>query len=172
MLTKRFFIDSQDFKNVDERNFFGLAPNQEKAVGLKYGPNVYYQSHEVNAETGEVDNVRVTLDTEKTVRPKTHIHWLSELHSNPAEFRLYDPLLVDDRAAVEADFLKYINPKSESIIHGRVEKSIVSLPTFNTVQFERVGYFTVDVDATEKHPVLNRVISLKEDAKVSMLRKE
>ena len=36
------------------------------------------------------------------------------------------------------------------------------LPAGSTVQFERLGYFTVDPDTTLERPVFNRTVTLKD----------
>jgi glutaminyl-tRNA synthetase len=160
-----FFIDYSDFREVDDKKYYGLAPNPAKAVGLKFGPNVSCVSYDKDAETGEVTCVYVEVDLEKKVKPKTHIHWLAKDNAIPAEIRLYEPLLTDDRAAIEPDFIKYVNPQSENVMKGLVEADLARAPIRSSYQFERVGYFTVDQDTKPGEKlVFNRIISLKEDA--------
>eukprot|EP00759_Apiculatamorpha_spiralis_P020713 PhF_6_TR26048/c0_g1_i1/m.36677/K01886/QARS, glnS; glutaminyl-tRNA synthetase len=168
--TNEFFIEGSDFREVDDKKFFGLAPNPEKIVGLKYGPNITYVSHEKNADTGAITVIYVNADMEKTGKPKTHIHWVAADTAVPVELRLYDPLLTDDKAAIEADFMQYINPNSEKICKGFVEPSLKGAELRSSYQFERVGYFTVDQDTKPGQLVFNRIISLKEDSEISELR--
>ena len=170
-LTKFFYIESMDFKKVDIKGYYGLAPNPSKAVGLKYGPNMFYVKHDENPDTGEVLRVHVKIDFEKKQKPKTHIHWISVENAVSTEFRMYDPLLLSDKPVVEDDMIENINTKSEIIQMGFVEKGVQNFPVQTTVQFERMGYFTIDQDTvTAGQLVMNRVIPLREDADVSSLK--
>ncbi|EAN81350.1 glutaminyl-tRNA synthetase, putative, partial [Trypanosoma cruzi] len=81
----------------------------------------------------------------------------------PVEFRLYGDLLKDDRAALDPEFLKYINSDSEQVQQGYAEPEIQNAKVFESVQAERFGYFVVDPDTRPGHLVMNRVLTLKED---------
>ena len=159
--THQFFIDGSDFREVDDNpKYYGLAPG--KTVGLKYTGNVTCKSFEKDA-AGKVTKILVDVDFDRAVKPKTNISWVSVDHAVPVELRLYTYLLTDDRAAIDPDFLQYIDPNSEQVARGVVEKDVSAMPNRTTVQFERFGYFTVDQDTTKDALVMNRVISLKED---------
>ena len=55
------------------------------------------------------------------------------------------------------------NPASETVLTGcRVEPSLAAVPVGQTVQFERLGYFTPDPDSTPDHLVFNRTLTLKD----------
>ena len=49
-LTKRIYVERSDIKLVDEKGFYGIAPN--KVVGLKYAQPVFIK--EIKVENGEV----------------------------------------------------------------------------------------------------------------------
>jgi glutaminyl-tRNA synthetase len=44
----------------------------------------------------------------------------------------------------------------------RLEPSLAGLPAGARVQFERLGYFAVDRDATAGRPVFNRIVTLRD----------
>ncbi|ESL10761.1 hypothetical protein TRSC58_01500 [Trypanosoma rangeli SC58] len=97
------------------------------------------------------------------MKPKTNITWVSEKYAVPVEYRLYGYLLKDDRAAIDPEFLKYINADSEQVQQGYAEPEVQSAKVFESVQAERFGYFVVDPDTRPGHLVMNRVLTLKED---------
>ena len=84
-----------------------------------------------------------------------------------AEVRLYDRLFVNenpDDAPEGKDFLSNLNPKSLTVVsHAKVEPVLGAAIPGERYQFERTGYFAVDVkDSTPGHPVFNRIVTLKD----------
>ena len=71
-----------------------------------------------------------------------------------------------DPSAVEegADFKAHLNPDSIEVLTGcRVEPSLAAAGPGDQVQFERVGYFSVDSkDSTPERLVFNRIVSLRD----------
>jgi len=165
--SSRFFIDRSDFRTEDvDPKYYGLAPG--KTVGLKYGPNFTCSRFDADATTGLPTKVFGTVDFARAVKPKTNISWVDAATAVDVEFRLYTPLLTDDKAATETDFMKYIDPHSEVISHGKCEPAVKALALRESVQLERFAYFTVDDDSTGLGTagvklVMNRVVGLKED---------
>lgn len=158
----RFYIDHNDFRAQDEGpKYYGLAPG--KTVGLKYGPNFTCTRFDMDPKTGRPATIYGTIEMERSVKPKTNIGWVNAETARDVEFRLYTPLLTDDRAAIEPDFMKYINTASETVSQGKAEPSLSGLALRQSVQLERFAYFTVDDDTNGKQLVMNRVVSLKED---------
>jgi glutaminyl-tRNA synthetase len=168
-LTKELFIDRSDFREEDNNTrFYGVAPGP-RAVGLKYSGNIFCKGFERD-DRGEISVVHVDIDFERNQKPKTNISWVSAAYGSPAELRLYSYLLKDDRAAIDPEFLKYIDENSEKVYHGVVEQGMrESLNRFDSVQAERFGYFVVDPDTTADRFVMNRIISLKEDKEKTTL---
>jgi glutaminyl-tRNA synthetase len=96
---------------------------------------------------------------------KATLHWVSAAHALDAEVRLYENLFtVEDPMGQEGrDFKDFINPHSLETVHTcRVEPAVGKLKPLDRFQFERMGYFCVDPDSTEGHPVLNRTARLKD----------
>lgn len=121
-LTKSLFIEKLDFKDKDEKSFFGLAP--DKIVRLKYHGFIKYVSHISSNVTCESIEIKDECVAKKI---KGNLHWVSEEDSIECKFILYDfPTL--------------------NIVHmtGRVEKSVfktLHVTKDSIIQFERIGYF-------------------------------
>ena len=79
-------------------------------------------------------------------RPKATLHWVSAAHAVPAEVRLYDHLFSDPIPGADGrDLFADLNPASETVLRGCfVEPSLASVGVGETVQFERLGYFSPD----------------------------
>lgn len=161
------YIDRNDFREVDSKSYFGLAPNKE--VGLKYAYNITC-TDVVKDENGKVVELRATVDLEKKNKPKGHIHWVaqSEPGKEPltCEVRLYDKLFTEDVEKAGDDWINLINKNSEVVMNNAYIENIFALqPELRNVyakyQFERIGYFSVDQDTTNDHLVFNRVVELK-----------
>jgi len=95
---------------------------------------------------------------------KATLHWVSAVHAVDADVRLYDRLFsVEEPGAGDLDFLTQLNPTSlEVVSNAKVEPSLASAPIGARYQFERIGYFAVDPDSTDRRPVFNRTVTLKD----------
>ena len=165
--TRELYIERADFMMEPPKGYFRLAPGRE--VRLRYG--YFIKCEEVITDAaGEVVELRCTFDpaTRGGNAPdgrkvKGTIHWVSATESVPAEVRLYDRLFTaEEPGANGTDFLTQLNPDSVKVVEGRLEPALALLPAGSTVQFERIGYFTVDPDATRECPVFNRTVTLKD----------
>jgi glutaminyl-tRNA synthetase len=182
-LTSPCFIDASDFRLEDSPDYYGLAPN--KAVGLKYhGGNLICEKHVES--NGTVVRLECRLDTsEDRAKPKTHISWVPS-NGIQCEVRVYNNLFtVPEPSELWEDEL---NPESEIVFaNARVDPSVVEIAgkkdvnewTSNAaVQFERMGYFVVDLDTTfdadtgNGKIVFNRTVSLKEETSRKKLSKD
>jgi glutaminyl-tRNA synthetase len=124
--------------------------------------------------TGEVLEVHCTYDpaTKGGDAPdgrkvKGTLHWVSAKHAFEAEVRLYDHLFVkrDPSDVPEGgDFKDNLNPNSLEIVPmGRLEPSLSRAKPGARYQFERLGYFFVDPEASRGgKTVFNRTASLKD----------
>jgi glutaminyl-tRNA synthetase len=164
------YIEQDDFMEEPPKKFFRLAPGRE--VRLRYGYFIRCISVAKNPDTGEILEIHCTYD------PETHsgfapdgrkvdatIHWVSALHSVPAEVRLYDRLFrIADPLGGEADFTEYLNPKSLEVLSAcRVEPGLAEAAPGDRFQFERLGYFTADpVESRDKALVFNRTVTLRD----------
>ncbi|MDD2475557.1 MAG: glutamine--tRNA ligase, partial [Dysgonamonadaceae bacterium] len=98
-------------------------------------------------------------------RVKGTIHWISVPHSVNTEVRLYDRLFtVEDPANVkDQDFKELINPDSLKILKNcKVEECLKDAKAGDSFQFQRIGYFNVDIDSTPGNMVFNRTVPLRD----------
>ena len=95
---------------------------------------------------------------------KGTLHWLSCSHCQKAEVRLYDRLFsVEDTAADGRDFHELLNPDSLKVLTNcYVEDYAAGKKAGDFLQFQRIGYFTPDLDTTPEKPVFNRTVGLKD----------
>ena len=81
----------------------------------------------------------------------------------PAEVRLYDHLFTRPDPGADGDLMADLNPASETVVRGAMlEPSLADVPVGQTVQFERIGYFTPDPDSRPEALVFDRTLTLKD----------
>ena len=164
------YIEQDDFREVPPKGYFRLSPGKE--VRLRYGYFITAQSVVKNAQ-GEVVEVHATYDpaTRGGNAPdgrkvKSTIHWVSAAHAIDAEARIYDNLFSNpDPGDVPEgqDFTANLNPNSlEVVSHAKLEPSLQSANAGDRFQFERLGYFCVDLDSTAGKLVFNRTVALRD----------
>jgi methionine--tRNA ligase beta chain len=98
---------------------------------------------------------------------KGTIHWVSAPHAVTAEVRVYDRLFSAEFPGRDQEgerpFLNDLNPDSLQVMaNAKLEPSLGQVSPGERFQFERLGYFTVDVDAKPGAPVFNRTVPLKD----------
>jgi glutaminyl-tRNA synthetase len=95
---------------------------------------------------------------------KGRLHWVSAALCVEAELRLYDRLFnVENPSADERDFRELLNPDSLQILTGcKLENSLKDAKPLEHFQFQRIGYFTVDLDSAPDKLIFNRTVSLKD----------
>jgi glutaminyl-tRNA synthetase len=163
---RELYIERDDFMENPPKKFFRLSPGNE--VRLRYA--YFITCREVVKDAaGEVVELRCTYDpaTRGGNAPdgrkvKATMHWLSALHSVPAEIRLYNQLFVKPTPDA-ANFAADLNPQSlEVLTDARIEPAIVESNSPDVIQFERQGYFVRDPDSTPDRPVFNRTVALRD----------
>jgi glutaminyl-tRNA synthetase len=93
---------------------------------------------------------------------KGTIHWVSAKHAIDAECRLYDRLFTAAEPDADGDFKKNINPHSLEIVTAKCEPSMRDAKPELRYQFERLSYFTLDLDSQPGKLVFNWTITLKD----------
>jgi len=172
-LTKEIYIEQEDFmEEPPNKKYKRLAPG--KYVRLRGGYIIGYQSHEKDAN-GKISQINVEYlpgtigeNPPEGIKCKAAIHWVSATENVDAEIRLYDRLFnAAEPDKVEGGYQACINPNSlEVITHAKLETSLKKAPQGYPCQFERIGYFITDnQDHSEKTPVFNRTIGLKDSWK-------
>jgi len=165
------YIEQDDFREVPPKQYFRLSPGRE--VRLRYGYFVTCTGV-VKDEKGDVIEVHCTYDptTRGGNSPpdgrkvKATIHWVSAAHAVDAEVRLYDNLFTkqDPNQTEEGqDFTANLNPQSLEVLrHAKLEPSLANAAVGSRYQFERLGYFCVDLDSDPGKLVFNRTVALKD----------
>ncbi|WHY87417.1 glutamine--tRNA ligase/YqeY domain fusion protein [Neobacillus novalis] len=172
--SREIYIEQDDFMEEPPKKYFRLFPGNE--VRLK---NAYFIKCEeiVKDASGKVVELRCTYDPETKSgtgftgrKVKGTIHWVEAAHAVPAEFRLYEPLILDaeENASDEGKtFLDNVNPHSLEVLQGFVEPNMKESRPQEKFQFFRHGYFNVDPkDTTVDKLVFNRIVSLKSSFKI------
>ncbi len=170
--SRELWIERDDFMEVAEKKFMRLAPGKE--VRLK---NAYIikcnEEHACDKDAeGNVTTVYATYDPEtrsgqpgadRKIKGKT-LHWLNCQDAVPAEVRLYDRLFsIENPGADERDFRELLNPTSMTVLNNcYVEKYLKEKKAGDFLQFQRIGYFTPDLDSTPDHLVFNKTVGLKD----------
>lgn len=178
--SRELWIEQEDFMEDAPKKYFRMTPGQE--VRLKNAYIVKCTGCKKN-EAGEVVEVYCEYDPEsKSGMPganrkvKGTIHWLSCNHCLEAEVRLYDRLwkvenprdvMQQIREEQNCDALtamkQMINPDSLEILPKcYIEKFVQGMKPLTYLQFQRIGYFSVDKDSTPEKMVFNRTVSLKD----------
>jgi glutaminyl-tRNA synthetase len=176
---REIYIEQDDFMEDPPKKYFRLFPGNE--VRLKHA--YFIKCEEViKNENGEVIELRCTYDPETKSgsgftgrKVKGTIHWVDAKYSVPAEFRLYQPLILDadleaeaaEEAGEEKTFLDYVNEHSLEVVQGFVEPNMKDVKSQDKFQFFRHGYFNVDPKTTTADKIVfNRIVSLKSSFKL------
>jgi len=161
------YIEQEDFMENPPKKFFRLAPGRE--VRLRYGYFIKCVSVVKDPTTGAIVELRCTYDPSTkggnapdNRRVKSTLHWVSAAHAISAEARLYNQLFTKESPDEGKDFLSFINPKSLEVVTCYIEPSLATCKVGDRFQFERIGYFYVDLDSQPNHLVFNRTITLKD----------
>ena len=166
--SRELYIEQEDFMEEPPKKFFRLAPGRE--VRLRYAYFITCTSV-VKDSSGKVVELHCTYDpaTRGGNAPdgrkvKATLHWVSAVHSLPAQVRLYDHLFTKenpDDVPEGADFKANLNPNSQQLLTDcRIEPSPAKASPLSRYQFERLGYFCLDADSRDGKLVFNRTASL------------
>ena len=169
---RELYIEQEDFMEEPVKKYFRLFPGNE--VRLK-GAYFVKCTDVIKDEDGNVVEVHCTYDSETKSgsgftgrKVKSTIHWVEANTAIPCEFRLYEPLILDDAPENEGKhFLEQINPNSMEILQGFAEPTqIKDAKPLDKFQFVRNGFFSVDTKyTTDDKLVFNRVVPLKSSFK-------
>lgn len=170
--SRELYIEREDFMEVPVKKYFRLFPGNE--VRLK-GAYFVKCNEVVKDEDGNVTEIHCTYDPETKSgsgftgrKVKSTIHWVDAYNALPCEFRLFEPLILDDEEDDSAHFLDKINPNSLIVKEGFVEREpMKNIKAFDKFQLVRNGFYSVDNKySTEEKPVLNRIVPLKSSFKI------
>ena len=168
--SKVLYIEQDDFMEDPPKKFYRLSLGKE--VRLRYGYFITCVGVVKDPGTGRITEIHCTYDPETRSgfapdgrKVEATIHWVSAAHSIPAEVRLYDRLFnIPDPLQRGDDYMEALNPESlETLTACRVEPSLAGAQGGSHFQFERLGYFSVDIsDASAPNLVFNRTVTLRD----------
>ena len=167
---REIYIERDDFMENPPKKFFRMTPGKE--VRLK-GGYIIMCNDVVKDDEGNIVEIHCTYDpdtlsgTPGSMRKvKGTLHWVSARHCKEAEVRLYDRLFAVENPSAESekDFRELLNPDSLKVLtNAKIEPYLAQIAKpEDKFQFQRIGYFCVDLDSTPDHLVFNRTITLKD----------
>lgn len=167
--SKELWIERNDFMEDAPKKFFRMTPGKEVRLKNAYIINCTGCDKDAN---GNVTTVYAEYDSQtksgmpdSNRRVKGTLHWVSTQHCLPAEVRLYDRLFkVENPGAEETtDFRNLLNPDSLKVLKNcYVEPFAASFKVGDYLQFQRIGYFTIDADTKNGGLVFNRTVGLRD----------
>ncbi len=162
------WIERSDFAETPPKGYFRLFPGN--MVRLRHGFVVKCTGCDKD-ENGNVTAVHCDyFPDSKSGTPgadnykvKGNIHWLCAKSASEARIHLYDRLFRVEHPGRDRDFIEDLNPDSRTTISARIEPSLSKAPPGENFQFERHGYFTIDVpESSDRMPVFNRTVTLRD----------
>ena len=169
--SRELYIEREDFKEEAGSKFFRLTIGNEVRLKSAY---IIKGESVVKDESGKITEIHCTFDpdsrsgsgTEASTRKvKGTLHWVSIKHAVKAEIREYDRLFLDEApdSHEDRDFMDFINPDSLKIVkEAFVEPFLQDAKMDDKFQFQRLGYFTLDKDATAEHLIFNKTVGLRD----------
>ena len=168
--SREIYIERDDFMENPPKKFFRLAPDSE--VRLKGAYIIKCTGVKKDAE-GNIEEIYCTYDPDTrsglpgaSRKVKGTLHWVSAPTAVDATARIYDRLFCVENPAAETerDFREMLNPDSLKVVEGiKVEPYLAEIAAPGVpLQFQRIGYFTLDPDSRPGHLIFNRTIALKD----------
>ena len=165
--SRELFIERNDFMEEPVKKFFRLAPGRE--VRLRYA---YFITCDevIKDDSGRIIELHCTYDPKTKGgnapdgrKVKATIHWVNAKDSINATVNSYDRLFSVSSPDSSENFLSVINPDSLEVLSDcMLENSLLKFNPGETVQFERLGYFCPDIASSDKNPVFNRTVTLRD----------
>lgn len=168
--SREIFIERDDFMENPPKKYFRMSPGKE--VRLKAAYIVTCTGCKKDAD-GNIEEIYCEYDPEtrsgmpgSMKKVKGTLHWVSANHCKDAEVRLYDRLFMVENpsAETEKDFRELLNPASLKVVKNvKIEPYLAeTCKPGDKYQFQRIGYFCVDLDSTADNIIFNRTITLKD----------
>lgn len=170
--SKEIYIDREDFMEEPPKKYFRMFPGNEVRL-----MNAYFVKCEsfIKDESGKVTEIHCTYDPASRGgnspdgrKVKGTIHWVSAPHAIPAEIRLYENIVDEEKGVYNEDGSLNLNPNSLTVLKGcMVEENLAGAAAYDSFQFVRQGFFCVDAkDSEPEKLVFNRIVSLKSSFKL------
>jgi glutaminyl-tRNA synthetase len=165
------YIERDDFREQPPKKYYRLTPGRE--VRLRYAYFITCVDVIKDEETGEILELHCTYDPETRGgdapdgrKVKSTLHWVSASHAIDAELLLYDRLFITpnpDNTEEGKDYFSNLNPNSLKVLNdSKVETNLKNAKPGDIYQFERQGYFCVDIDSDDEKIKFNRTVALRD----------
>lgn len=159
--SREIYIEKEDFKEEAGNKFFRLKLGGE--VRLK---NAYIIKAEnvIKDVDGNITEIHCTYSKDTSKKIKGTLHWVSIKHAIPVLVREYDRLFMDEApdSHQNKSFMEFVNPNSLKNINAFVEPSLADAKVGEKFQFQRLGYFNIDIDSTINKLVFNKTVGLRD----------
>ena len=170
--SRELYIDREDFMEEPPKKYFRMFPGNEVRL-----MNAYFVTCNsfVKDENGVVTEIHCTYDPASKGgnspdgrKVKGTIQWVSAAQAVPAEIRLYEYIVDQEKGVYNEDGSLNLNPNSLTVLKNCVvEENLKDAKAYDSFQFVRQGFFCVDAkDSTADHLVFNRIVSLKSSFKL------
>ncbi len=168
--SKTLYIEQEDFMEQAPKNYYRMTIGNY--VRLRYAYIVQCTSCEKDAQ-GNVIAVHCNFDAQTKggnalpgQKVKGTIHWVDANNCIEAKVNLFDRLFnteIPDKVEEGKTFLDNLNPNSLTVLQNcKLEKSLQQAKVNDHFQFERLGYFCVDLQSKEDELIFNRTCTLKD----------
>ncbi len=170
--SRELYIDREDFMEEPPKKYFRMFPGNEVRL-----MNAYFVTCNsfVKDENGVVTEIHCTYDPASKGgnspdgrKVKGTIQWVSAAQAVPAEIRLYENIVDEEKGVYNEDGSLNLNPNSLTVLKNCVvEENLKDAKAYDSFQFVRQGFFCVDAkDSAADHLVFNRIVSLKSSFKL------
>lgn len=170
--SRELYIDREDFMEEPPKKYFRMFPGNEVRL-----MNAYFVTCNsfVKDENGVVTEIHCTYDPASKGgnspdgrKVKGTIQWVSAAQAVPAEIRLYENIVDEEKGVYNEDGSLNLNPNSLTVLKNCVvEENLKDAKAYDSFQFVRQGFFCVDAkDSTADHLVFSRIVSLKSSFKL------
>lgn len=169
--SRELYIEREDFKEEADSSFFRLAIGQEVRLKSAY---IIKAEGVVKDADGNLIEIHCSYDAESRSgsgteasqrKVKSTIHWVSVAHAIQAEVREYDRLFLDESPDTHESksYMDFINPNSLKVIkNAYLEPHLGQASPYESYQFQRLGYFSLDSDSRAGQLVFNKTVGLKD----------
>lgn len=164
---RELYIEREDFMEEPPRKYFRMFPGNEVRL-----MNAYFVTCTGCAKDadGNITEIHATYDPASRGgnspdgrKVKGTIHWVKADTAIPAEVRLYENIVDEEKGVYNEDGSLNLNPNSLTVLKDcLVEPSLADVKAYDSFQFVRQGFFCADAkDCKSDHLVFNRIVSLK-----------
>ncbi|QJC31319.1 glutamine--tRNA ligase [Enterobacteriaceae endosymbiont of Macroplea mutica] len=164
--TKEIYIDKTDFLEHDKKNCKKLILGHE--IRLRYAYVIKAIKILKDAHNNIIclycnyDMHTLGIKLNKLRGVKGVIHWISTSYAIKAYFYIYDYLFTQKNINYLKDILSVVKKKTLIRYYGFIEQNILyDLKFTKHFQFEREGYFFLDMKNKKHQIIFNRITTLK-----------